>query len=892
MSCHSLERPCGDEPNPESTESPLLEPVSPSNTIMSSRASSDRNRIPNASNLPKRYNLENYQKDDQEEMIKKAGKNVSRTTVWRKNKEKSTKSVPEKEGTGNSTSSRATTARKVDAVRIHRGNPPYPQISRPSTSRETDGEDVHPDSVDHTQSLQESVPGATNENDASPCLMEVDETISHGGTSDDDTSQNSPINPEKSSSESSTSSQSYQGSLQSGNGSDTDALSDITTDGNDFRQFEDQIFGDEMYHKVMFESSGITVGDVILMIKACSLRFAIPREGQLRMGEMMKVCAGPEFETLSLSEYFMDKYVPTNNDQLDYHYYRTSCSKAVVYSTNAQKKIPTETFRCPEESCQSPNLVSVKSQNYFTSVSMEYQIKRILSNEILLNDIIRNIESRKNPSQIDGSSFKDVHDGSLNKQMMIQHRDETTTILSGNANADGAPFNNNGVMHGWPSQMLLNDLSPKLRWRNIILTGMLMTVTKEPSIEVLNLYMKKTLLDQLKRLNGERITVTVNNKSYTFCFKILNFNLDTPARAMFQNRMLYSALYGCSWCYQIGIWISGSTRFPASHESPPRTHESHVRDVRHLEEMLEGNPRLRTLKKKKHVRGAKGVAQYVVADLKDPNCPVRLMPREWAEVESRLLLIKPTQDIHRLPREGQLTAGAKMKASEARAWILCYALPCSKGTLNEEAFSHYSLLTKTLYTYLKDEIKSGEVDEGEKDAMTFIRDYEKIYKKYPTFNIHSWKHAAESIRRSGPPALNSAFPFESNIYFLKLLVSGPKDMNKQISKKYLQLTYFRTGCTQHPDMSPEARMFCEDLFVHKLAKTAVRDDVSGVVYFQNKGDEDVQGLGHVTHMRKVIRWDESQTNLVRIELIERKTLFVDVGVAQYVCTLPNHIEVQ
>ncbi|KAJ8676838.1 hypothetical protein QAD02_012625 [Eretmocerus hayati] len=560
---------------------------------MSSRASSDRNRIPNASNLPKRYNLENYQEDDQEEMIKKAGKNVSRTTVWRKNKEKSTKSVPEKEGTGNLTSSRATTARKVDAGRIHRGNPPYPQISRPSTSRETDGEEVHPDSVDHTQSLQESVPGETNENDASPCLMEVDETIPHGGTSDDDTSQNSPINPEKS--------------------------SNITTDGNDFRQFEDQIFGDEMYHKVMFESSGITVGDVILMIKACSLRFAISREGQLRMGEMMKVCAGPEFETLSLSEYFMDKYVPTNNDQLDYHYYCTSCSKAVVYSTNAQKKIPTETFRCPEESCQSPNLVSVKSQNYFTSVSMEYRIKRILSNEILLNDIIRNIETRKNPSQIDGSSFKDIHDGSLNKQMMIQHRDETTTILSGNVNADGAPFNNNVVMHGWPSQMLLNDLSPKLRWRNIILTGMLMTVTKEPSIEVLNLYMKKTLLDQLKRLNGERITVTVNNKSYTFLFKILNFNLDTPARAMFQNRMLYNALYGCSWCYQIGIWISGSTRFPASHESPPRTHESHVRDVRHLEEMLEGNPRLRTLKKKKHVRGAKG-RSFIMSEEREDEC--------------------------------------------------------------------------------------------------------------------------------------------------------------------------------------------------------------------------------------------------------------------------------
>ncbi|KAJ8678059.1 hypothetical protein QAD02_013846 [Eretmocerus hayati] len=431
-------------------------------------------------------------------MIKKAGKNVSRTTVWRKNKEKSTKLVPEREGTGNSTSSRATTARKVDAGRIHRGNPPYPQISRPSTSRETDGEEVHPDSVDHTQSLQESVPGAPNENDASPCLMEVDETIPYGGTSDDDTSWISSINPEKSSSESSTSSHSYQGSLQSGNGSDTDALSDITTDGTDFRQFEDQIFGDEMYHKVMFESSGISVGDVILMIKACSLRFAIPREGQLRMGEMMKVCARPEFETLSLSEYFMDKYVLTNNDQIVYHYYCTSCSRTVVYPPNAQKEIPTETFRCLDESCQSPNLVSVELQNYFTSVGMEYQIKKILASEILLNDIIRNVEFRKDPSQIDGSSFRDVHNGSLNKRMMVKHRDETMTILSGNVNADGAPFNNKGVMHGWPSQMLLNDLSPKLRWGNIILTGMLMTVTEEPSIKVLNLYMERTLLDQLQ----------------------------------------------------------------------------------------------------------------------------------------------------------------------------------------------------------------------------------------------------------------------------------------------------------------------------------------------------------------------------------------------------------
>ncbi|CAG5100659.1 Protein of unknown function, partial [Cotesia congregata] len=42
------------------------------------------------------------------------------------------------------------------------------------------------------------------------------------------------------------------------------------------------------------------------------------------------------------------------------------------------------------------------------------------------------------------------------------------------------------------------------------------------------------------------------------------------------------------------------------------------------------------------------------------------------------------------------------------------------------------------------------------------------------FNVHLLLHAVEFVRKSGPLWANYAYPHESNIHFLKMLINGAK----------------------------------------------------------------------------------------------------------------------
>ncbi|KAJ8680774.1 hypothetical protein QAD02_017338 [Eretmocerus hayati] len=765
------------------------------------------------------------------------------------------------------------------------------------------------------------------------------------------------------------------------NHSDSD-VSDIG-DGN-------EIFGNERdsFDRVMFVASGLTVGDVIVMIKAFSLEAQLTDDSQAKLGNLLKTCAGPDFEDISLSKYTMAKYVPCRNDQISYHYFCSQCSEQIVLSVSAEEKIKKSNSICPDESCAFANKISIDSQNYFTSINIEYQLMKFFGVEQVLKDFVCNIKSRKDPLQSDCYPIKDVQDGQIHRKIVLKYVNKNFIIATFDLSTDGAPLNRSGKRSMWPQQLFLNDLSPKLRWKYMILSGILVT-DAEPSPELLNLFVKVCVLDQLKELNGKTITLEMNGETFTIKFRILNANLDSPCRGILQNRMLHSAYHGCSWCYIYGTWFAelSGVRFPSSQEMTPRTHESHLNDVKKILEILEKNPKFKKLKKKKDVNGVKGsccfmesedsedwdmvwsfsyeymhgpllgIMLYIFKQLEDTGCPHHLTPSQFAEVERRFTMIKPCQEIHRLPRKKILTGKAKMKASEAKSWALHYFLPCFDGILEPKVMDHFGLFSKTLYTYLTCENTEQELLECERDSLEFVTGYEEIYGP-PTFNVHTWLHAAESVRQSGPLPLNSAFPPESHIYYLKKFVNGPKDPNKQIAKKHLQLQYFKTGCTQHPRLAQSVKNFIDDIFTIGRSVTAVTCKHSEVTYFNFSRVERVPRIGdcnvyskcihkgvmyhsdkylraqktddtvvqlisgeyvrisdileapdkcllrvslietcrnfpfrHVSHIRKIV-CPKGRTLMVSMEDVLRKILFIDVGIAQYLSTLPNTIELQ
>lgn len=61
--------------------------------------------------------------------------------------------------------------------------------------------------------------------------------------------------------------------------------------------------------KIMFKESKLTVNDVVHMVLAYTIKFGVTTEGRLQLIELLKVCAGSEFQYMKISDRNLDKVV-------------------------------------------------------------------------------------------------------------------------------------------------------------------------------------------------------------------------------------------------------------------------------------------------------------------------------------------------------------------------------------------------------------------------------------------------------------------------------------------------------------------------------------------------------------------------------------------------------
>lgn len=127
----------------------------------------------------------------------------------------------------------------------------------------------------------------------------------------------------------------------------------------------------------------------------------------------------------------------------------------------------------------------------------------------------------------------------------------------------------------------MNELSPKLRFRYVITSG-IMLLSHEPNSDLMNLFIKKTLIEELHELNRQELKFIVNEQKICFEFKLLCFPVDSIARPIIQNRLQFDGRFGCSWCYEEGKYIKEAKgiRYPYSEQPAPlRTNKSHSKDA-------------------------------------------------------------------------------------------------------------------------------------------------------------------------------------------------------------------------------------------------------------------------------------------------------------------------
>lgn len=457
--------------------------------------------------------------------------------------------------------------------------------------------------------------------------------------------------------------------------------------------------------------------------------------------------------------------------------------------------------------------------------------------------------------------------------------------LTLNFNTDGAPVFNKSHTSFWPIQAYINELPPKIRFTNRILTAVYCT-QKEPPPEFMRLYLS-TFCKQINNLNkkGLRILNYLTGELMTFKFYIFCGCVDSVARPVMQNRLQFNGYYGCSWCYIPGKYIDNAMRYLLTDEEPQlRNHEAYVKEALNAEKLNALNSSSRKTTK---ILGVKGKSAFIdeakyfdtvwgfsterqhgvdlgvtkqwwyekITDTK--NKSYSLTPKDRKVIDERLLCITPSHEIPRLPLPTSQFADSK--SNQWNAWSTYYCIPCLDGILDAEHFKSLALLVQSVWTLSKIEITELDLENTEYDLLKFVGQWQKLYgESSMTFNVHSLTHVSDSVRKCGPSWATSSYPFEDGIGLCKKLVNGPRGISHQIAKIILKRLMLRLCIRENTD-SNECREYCENLFKPKLTDK----------YKRISDDLVLMGVGkNIADVEKIIRL-HFRNSLLSIELYER-----------------------
>lgn len=365
--------------------------------------------------------------------------------------------------------------------------------------------------------------------------------------------------------------------------SDSDSLSDIEQSSEDYEAEESDSdsfrFNSSKMNgnTIMLPQSNSSVSDVLLMVTACSVTKHLTRNDQDDLINLIKVLAGPTFESWNASHYARSKaYNPPRDKMLSHFYCETRKCHRILHTEKLSNKI-NKKGKCT--TCQAKYKLSSTSKNQFIIIDLKYQLKLLFKDEEVKNDLLNTIKKLKQ-RQNDGV-INDIYDGQLYKAV----QQFSPGALTYNVNTDGAPLTKSSKRCMWPIQLHLNELSPALRFRNVILTGLHIT-SAEPSPEFMQTYISKFIENANDIMETGINIIDSDGRTKTLKFFCLLLCVDSVARPIIQNRFQFNGYSGCSWCYANGVYDSSAVRYPITHQLPPlRTKNSHNNDIEEVKKL-------------------------------------------------------------------------------------------------------------------------------------------------------------------------------------------------------------------------------------------------------------------------------------------------------------------
>ncbi|XP_042147437.1 uncharacterized protein LOC121836570 [Ixodes scapularis] len=544
------------------------------------------------------------------------------------------------------------------------------------------------------------------------------------------------------------------------------------------------------------EEAELTANDLLALSVGFIIEFGLPWKAvetlQKMMSYVLKRCDVPA------TKYLFKKNAGITVETAKFHFYCNDCKRLVASTSGRLADRNAVQAPCPNCGKLCDGRQMLIDGHFFLSMPIRKQITELLSREEISSALTKRLQEIDAHHDNGSDGMSDISDGDAYKAVRekMDLHDLTLTI-----NSDGSPLFNSSKYSIWPVQVMINELPPHLRHKNVLVT-MLWYGQTHPDMPLL----LTAFVDQMEDLSCEGITWEAGTR--TVCSKIHCFSCcaDAPARAIMQNMLQYNGHYGCGWCLHPGTVINGTVKYT-------------------VDEVVEDRDTDRTLALMKRaaasdkpIKGVKGPTPLMNLPRFDViwgftpdymHCVLLGTTRQLTELwltsvgedfyigcpalfdalDQRLLSMKPPSCFHRLQRS--LSVRKYWKATEWQQWLLCFSLPCLDGILHSKFLCHFALLVKGIYLLLQDNVTKGDVTESINCLVKFVVDVQVLYdEKQMTFNIHQMLHLSKSVLHQGPLWAHSCFAFESNIGQVKELVTSAKGVPLQIVERLMMRSLF------------------------------------------------------------------------------------------------------
>lgn len=307
-------------------------------------------------------------------------------------------------------------------------------------------------------------------------------------------------------------------------------------------------------------------------------------------------------------------------------------------------------------------------------------------------------------------------------------------------------------------------------------------------------------------------------------------------------------------------------------------------------------------------------------------------------LNKRLMNIKPISEIIRKPRS--ILSRGDYKANEYRSLLYYYLWFALDGLLHAKYVKHFRLLSCAIYSLSKDAISLEDIEEARSQLINFTDDFEVLYgKSNVTINLHLIRHIPMQIQNLGPLWSQSAFAFEANNGIVIKSNSSTKDIAHQLMWKYSMKQKMKTSSdTEKRDdcsfggksviliTSDELNLFQQNglnieintflriykkVVVHGIKYTSLQSkEVSTIDFFvRMKGNNQIGAVKYYTIINSTlyalvntyhiidsfghffqIEQNDAEQNLVQMNDISEKMLYMKFGLREFIVSIPNRYE--